>query len=288
MKQILKNWIYFLMSFTPLFVLNAIVRFRLGRIPKLTVVTEYVKQWELLVFPEARNRMAELMAPQQSAGAEVIKTDRPIIFAMSGLPQTGKTSVAYAIAEACGAVVVESNIFRVQLERVGAVPFAYVNEVALQMAEVALGKGYNVIIDGDFANPAKQMFLEAFAHYVGAHIQHVRVSCDEHVWRKRLQNPEHVFGALYHISVDKVFQPEMYPEPLRHAALIMCVHGEYNRQKVDHMRPVPCSTINISSGCSKSVMMEATRIQAWRILSRQGNTPTIRDNFEAILKTHEG
>ena len=77
----------------------------------------------------------------------------PLLIAMAGLPGTGKTTLATALAEALPAVVLDKDKLRAGLIPPEKIEYTraqddYIFELLLKAAEYNLNRGRNVILDG--------------------------------------------------------------------------------------------------------------------------------------------
>jgi predicted kinase len=77
----------------------------------------------------------------------------PLLVAMAGLPGTGKSTIAAALAEALPAVVLDKDKLRAGLIPTEKIEYSraqddYIFELLLKAAEYNLNRGRNVILDG--------------------------------------------------------------------------------------------------------------------------------------------
>lgn len=120
----------------------------------------------------------------------------PMLIAMAGLPGTGKSTLATALADALPAVVLDKDKLRTGLIPAERIEFTraqddYVFELLLKAAEYNLNRGRHVILDGrTFTRRYQVERVELYAqeHKVGFRI--IECVCPEELALCRLQEDQ--------------------------------------------------------------------------------------------------
>ena len=131
---------------------------------------------------EAKRGNPNVASPYLAAALDYLRPERPIVVAIGGLPGTGKTTLARALApelgRAPGALVLRSDEIRKRQHRVlpeqrlpqsaysEAANEAVLSELAALVAETARG-GHAVIADATFIDQRHRSMLAAAAHAAG-------------------------------------------------------------------------------------------------------------------------
>ncbi|MBI2097284.1 MAG: hypothetical protein HYT40_04055 [Candidatus Sungbacteria bacterium] len=109
------------------------------------------------------------------------RTKRPMIVGMIGLVgSSGRSSVAKAIAARIGGTVIEADVLRVKLRKLGA-GYDHMRTFVETAAREVLARGGNPVLDSDFADAAKRRSAAALARKTSARLHFVRVIADRDV-----------------------------------------------------------------------------------------------------------
>lgn len=278
--------------YIPLFVVMLWVRLRMS-----VVAQEMLGSGVWKVFLESKERARKVifrgiheMSKKVAYTNVTFPTERPMIFAMIGLPQTGKSVIATAFADVIGAIVIDSNAIRDYLFRHGLGHFRLLNHLAFCMARNAIECGYNVVLDSDFASPVKRRMLDALAWKMGADVRYIYVQCNKATWWARVRSDTHKFGPIYHNAVASR-AAELLPtvsqtyDPKRQL-LIDCVIGEYERQEIEHEYIGTCPKDSIRSTSFEGVAKETARGLAYRVLATRGADSSIRAHYQNLLNRY--
>lgn len=244
---------------------------------------EYIDFWQTHVFVSTELRAIAL----REKFGEMPHTKTPVIFAMIGLPQTGKSTIAKAIASAVAAINIEDSALHNYLQTRGIPDFPYFSEVFILMLDIALRRGYNVVLDSDFYNPIKRVMLEAIARKAGAKVYYIHVECGKSVLINRLQNPSHEFGEFWHdVVVDRVpsiKERKINPSAIYRRLLLNAVIDDYSSKEY---RKTFChdDKISILNSGSKKVAELTAAIHSWKILSKHGKTTEISACYQNAWK----
>ena len=160
----------------------------------------------------------------------------PALILMSGLPATGKSHAARALAHPFEAVVLRSDVVRKELAGSTPAPVGgpsetgrYAPEVTrrtyaalLERARDHLGRGRTVIVDATFSTAAKRrLFLDA-AGALEVPCVLVEMTCSETVVRERLRaragdadEPSDADWSVYRYAKERFEPPREIPERLR-------------------------------------------------------------------------
>lgn len=174
-----------------------------------------------------------------AAGGKWAATLGPIVVALCGLPDTGKTTIAKMIANSVRARHINSNVIRNALVARG-LSYANVNELSYSYAASALACKNNVVMDSDNANPGKRALLAALAKQYGARMITVHVVVDQGIWYSRVDTPSREYGQFYIDAVErdiasKQLKQEGVISPSQLRVLYrQCLCDEYQGQKSDH------------------------------------------------------
>ncbi len=116
----------------------------------------------------------------------------PMLIAMAGLPGTGKSTLATALADALPAVVLDKDKLRTGLIPPEKIEYSraqddYVFELLLKAAEYNLNRGRHVILDGrTFTRRYQVERVVLFANEVGAELHFIECVCPEALALQRL------------------------------------------------------------------------------------------------------
>jgi predicted kinase len=118
----------------------------------------------------------------------------PLLVAMAGLPGTGKSTLAAALAEALPAVVLDKDKLRAGLIPTEKIEYSraqddYIFELLLKAAEYNLNRGRNVILDGRTYTRRYQVErVELFAREQEADLRIIECVCPDELAFSRLEN----------------------------------------------------------------------------------------------------
>ena len=133
----------------PRFGMGIYTSFRLGSVLRHSYAFRpYIDLWQSSVFISADLKAVSI----KDRFGRLPETKCPIVFAMVGLPQVGKSTIAKAFTDTIGAVIVEDNALRNYLQKKNFGDFPYISEVNLLMLDIALSYGKNVAFDSDFSD----------------------------------------------------------------------------------------------------------------------------------------
>jgi adenylylsulfate kinase len=116
----------------------------------------------------------------------------PMLIAMAGLPGTGKSTLAAALAEALPAVVLDKDKLRAGLIPAEKIKYSraqddYIFELLLKAAEYNLNRGRHVILDGrTFTKRYQVERVELFAKEHKADFRIIECICPENLALQRL------------------------------------------------------------------------------------------------------
>jgi len=117
----------------------------------------------------------------------------PLLIAMAGLPGTGKSTLAAALAEALPAVLLEKDKLRAGLIPADRIEYSraqddYIFELLMKAAEYNLNRGRHVILDGrTFTRRYQVDRVELFAKEHKADLRIIECICPEELALVRLQ-----------------------------------------------------------------------------------------------------
>jgi len=149
----------------------------------------------------------------------------PLLIAMAGLPGTGKSTLASALAAALPAVVLDKDKLRSGLFPPERIEYSraqddYVFELLLKAAEYNLKRGRHVILDGRTFTRRYQ--VERVVLFAGEHKTNLKIIeciCDEALVLQRLANDR---SARVHPAVDR--SPELFRKIKKEAEPIEMDH----------------------------------------------------------------
>lgn len=124
---------------------------------------------------------------------------RPILFLMSGVVGSGKTTVARLLARRYRAALVRTDDIRVYLKKYSD-KRPYIKPMAREVAKLLLAGGINVVCDADVL-PAEQVRLRKLAKQGGVRVFSIRVICDPQVIIERFlvaKPNKHAHGSAAH------------------------------------------------------------------------------------------
>jgi predicted kinase len=149
----------------------------------------------------------------------------PLLVAMAGLPGTGKSTLAAALAEALPAVVLDKDKLRAGLIPTEKIEYSraqddYIFELLLKAAEYNLNRCRNVILDGRTYTRRYQVErVELFAREQEADLRIVECVCPQKLALQRLQND---LIAGVHPAADR--SPDLYMKLIAESELIEMKH----------------------------------------------------------------
>jgi predicted kinase len=108
---------------------------------------------------------------------------RPVIVALWGLPGTGKSALAAALAERLPLTLLSTDALRL---RHGLASGPATHELIYDLAGPLLRRGGGVLWDGIHATRAHRAAVRAFAEHHGAHLELVRTTAADATIRERL------------------------------------------------------------------------------------------------------
>jgi predicted kinase len=114
------------------------------------------------------------------------------LFIVSGLPATGKTTFARALAAAVGACHLNTDAIRTEIGLRGAYSPAVKRKVyrtLLQRTEAHLKTGETVVVDATFYRESLRQAYLKLAERLGARWQWIELSADEGTVRERINRP---------------------------------------------------------------------------------------------------
>jgi len=140
---------------------------------------------------------------------------KPVLILVCGLPGTGKTTVAEAIAKKAGARILSTDILRKEITGRPSYSEAekgMVYGMLFSMAEMMLRGGSSVLLDGTFYKRDLRKTAEKIASATKSGFRLVEVVCDEKTIRKRLKERSKTCSASdadfnVYRKVKKVFEP---------------------------------------------------------------------------------
>ena len=118
------------------------------------------------------------------------KTRHLVVVTMLGVPGSGKSAIARAIAAKIGAVVIKEDLVRVEMRKVKA-PYDNAGIISHRAMMEALGRRSNAVIDSDHINDRKNRELAAAAKALKARLLFVQVSMDLDVMIGRILVERH-------------------------------------------------------------------------------------------------
>ena len=130
----------------------------------------------------------------------------PMLIAMAGLPGTGKSTLATALADALPAVVLDKDKLRTGLIPPEKIEYSraqddYVFELLLKAAEYNLNRGRHVILDGrTFTRRYQVERVVLFANEVEAELHFIECVCPEALALQRLAEDH---AAAIHPAADR-------------------------------------------------------------------------------------
>ncbi|MEI2826393.1 MAG: AAA family ATPase [Dermatophilaceae bacterium] len=145
-------------------------------------------------------------------------TDALTLVALSGLPGSGNTTVAFELARSARAVVVSVDPIEDALHRAGLEPTHETGVAAYLVAEViardAVTLGHSVIIDAaNYVEVARQMWRD-LASECGTGLSWVEVSCsDKAVHQQRLASRDRGFTSTLEPTWEDVLARNAATEP---------------------------------------------------------------------------
>ncbi len=282
MKAIIKKFVSPAIYHVPDVLVSSFFRARMERmLERHDVIERYVESWETDAYLKASRATYGLMESGINFPTHSL-TKKPTIYAMIGLPQTGKSQIADSFGEAVGAVVIEINKLRAYLHHKKVKNFSFFNEAEFYMATVALYNGHSVVMDSDYASPIKRRALEVFASENNADVQYLRVECSKEVWRKRINSKEYCFPPLYYDAVVGDMKVSDHPFVGEfHQKLVEYLEKKYTQQEIEH-RSLPQGVISFVNDGSLFVVKYTARLQAYDLLGARGATEAIRNYFKII------
>jgi predicted kinase len=150
----------------------------------------------------------------------------PMLIAMAGLPGTGKSTLAAALAEALPAVVLDKDKLRAGLIPPEKVEYSraqddYVFELLLKAAEYNLNRGWHVILDGrTFTRRYQVKRVALFAADKKVELRIIVCVCPEELALQRLQ---------------KDFKSDTHPAADRSPALYLKLKAESEPIELNHL-----------------------------------------------------
>lgn len=163
-------------------------------------------RWEEMESPKEREALAkEAMSYLQQAYRYALQFSRPTIWAVMGLPATGKSSVAGMLSKKLSLPIFQSDLIRREMPGVtetslGVVGYdegAYRSTMRqrvygkmLLMAMDELKKGHSVVLDATFCNRRWRDELRQLAGDLDTNLVVVECTSDEQTIRARLQRRE--------------------------------------------------------------------------------------------------
>ena len=168
-------------------------------------------------------------------GGSQIKLANPVVICMSGLPQTGKTTIARRLMLKMNLFHIDSNTVRAWLIDEG-LDYRHVNTMILFFMTSMLKSKVSVVMDSDNILPIKRAFVEALAKKYGAKTEHIYTSVDATVWRNRLSSLDYKIHRLYADGVAHGNESYTDIKDVPRNRILQCVIGEYLRQAPGHAK----------------------------------------------------
>ncbi|MFA5131742.1 MAG: AAA family ATPase [Candidatus Paceibacterota bacterium] len=203
------------------------------------------------------------------------RTTGPLVVAMVGLPQSGKTTAARILARRAELSHINSNDVRGWLIDAGS-NYANINALVLYFMVCRLESGLNVVMDSDHMLPGKRAFVEALAKRAGAQVEFVSIEVEKTLLLQRMYSLEN-FHRLYHDGFrrhDPSFQDKTVSIPIH--TIRTCVCGEIARQAPGHVKYGAGlkSFASLSNNDTKEILILEAEHVARRLLMTYGNQCT--------------
>ncbi len=242
-------------------------------------------------FQEEQARVKEILRNLPGVSEKATRATKNLfVFALIGLPQTGKTTVACKVANTLGAMLVSPSDWRsIRISKLQ--PDELSSHVAHAMTRQVLSAGYSVVIDDDYSCPVKRKRLEVAAALHGAKVVYLESCVDEDVWRKRLEGIRHRFSTFRYecvtnddfsigreVSIRQLVRRSVIAE--RDAVLHL--HTRLHENKEAYKKIVERSFQN--SG-SSSIFMQAVEKFAYMILVEDGVSEVLKVSLKEQAQT---
>jgi predicted kinase len=151
------------------------------------------------------------------------------VLCMVGLPQSGKTLVAQALAKKFGFIVISNNEIR-HLYYAARINYGNENFVALSVLDKILASGHSVIIDSDCSDQLKRDFIWAVAYKYDVRMEYqpIVTSIESVCARQSSGDSEYFFDSVYHLEICR---SKGYIGHVTHEQLCALVKQEFLRQE---------------------------------------------------------
>lgn len=131
-----------------------------------------------------------------------------MIIVVTGLPGTGKTTLAMALANALKVAHLNTDKLRIEMNCTGKYDEEtkqLVYDALLFQAEERIKSGATIIIDGTFSKMYRRALLEALAAYYKVPIQWISIEAEEACVKKRLMK-KRLYSEADYAAYQKVKQ----------------------------------------------------------------------------------
>jgi predicted kinase len=175
---------------------------------------------------EAKRGNAGIAAPYLAAALNYLRPQRPIVLAIGGLPGTGKTTIASALAAQIPATHLSSD--RVRDELFGPGHYApadteQVYDVLLTRAALALRAGKHVLLDATWASEQHRTAARELSRRVDAIPVELLLEVDDRTAADRIsRRPVVAGGSEANIAVRSQLRERFNPWP---QATSVCTHA---------------------------------------------------------------
>ncbi len=141
---------------------------------------------------------------------------KPFLILVAGLPASGKTTFADVLARRVGAVRINSDLVRQQLDLKGHYSPEAKNRVyqaMIERAAEALGRGHPVVADSTFYKESLRKPWKELAHRTGVDIHFVLMKISDEEAFRRLQKPRPDSEATWEVYQELKSEWEPLAEP---------------------------------------------------------------------------
>ncbi len=133
------------------------------------------------------------------------RTHQQVVFAILGLVGSGKSTLARKLSLGIGATVIEGDVIRIELSKVGE-RYEGTRKIAEDAMMDVLRREGNVILDSDHIDSKKRASIRAKVKKTNARLEFIRTHCAFPMMIKRIREAEYTVDGFFKDADTKIVE----------------------------------------------------------------------------------